>query len=109
MTNWVKAGLRTQLPQGGMIEAEIGPYAILLYNLSGKVFATAATCPHHYAWLSQGQINGTAIHCPRHMGQFDIATGIQLRGPDCPALRTYPTRMMDDQIEVDIGFNNQSA
>jgi nitrite reductase/ring-hydroxylating ferredoxin subunit len=93
MTGWIDVGPRSQLREGGMMEAEAGAAALLLYDLGGVVFATAATCPHHAAWLSQGQITGTAIDCPRHMGQFDIATGAKLRGPDCPNLRTYPTRV----------------
>lgn len=100
MTRWIDAGPRTRLKPGGMLEVQAGTHAVLLYDLAGTVHATSAVCPHHTAWLIQGQITGTAIDCPRHMGQFDIATGRKLRGPECPDLRTYPARVRDGRIEV---------
>jgi nitrite reductase/ring-hydroxylating ferredoxin subunit len=98
---WIDTGPATITP-GGMREAEAGRTALLLINLNGTIHATAAICPHHAAWLSQGQISGTAIDCPRHQGQFDIATGQKLRGPDCENLRTYPARINHGRIEVEI-------
>ena len=100
---WIDVAARSDLAPGGMLEAEAGAHALLLYDLAGEVFATAAICPHHAAWLSQGRITGTAIDCPRHMGQFDIATGRLLRGPACPDLRTYPVCVTAGRIRVDTG------
>jgi nitrite reductase/ring-hydroxylating ferredoxin subunit len=97
---WIDAGPRAALPVGGMQELEANGHALLLYNLAGRIFATSAICPHHAAWLSQGRISGSAIDCPRHMGQFDIATGRQLRGPVCPTLQTYAVRISGERIEV---------
>jgi nitrite reductase/ring-hydroxylating ferredoxin subunit len=97
---WLDAAPRARLSAGRMVEAEAGGRALLIYDIDGQVFATDAICPHHFAWLSQGQISGTAIDCPRHQGQFDIATGRKLRGPDCPDLRTYPARVVGERIEV---------
>jgi nitrite reductase/ring-hydroxylating ferredoxin subunit len=101
--DWMDVGARDLLPAGGMMEAEAGPVALLLYDVAGAVFATAAVCPHHAAWLSQGQISGTAIDCPRHMGRFDIATGRKLRGPDCPDLAVYPVRVVAGRMQVRVG------
>jgi nitrite reductase/ring-hydroxylating ferredoxin subunit len=99
---WFDAGPATLAP-GRMREAEIGRVALLLINLDGTLHAVSAVCPHHAAWLSQGQISGTAIDCPRHQGQFDIATGQKLRGPDCANLRIYPTRTRGARVEVALG------
>ncbi len=99
---WYDAGPATLAP-GRMREAEAGRAALLLINLDGTIHATSAVCPHHAAWLSQGQVSGTAIDCPRHQGQFDIATGRKLRGPDCADLRVYPVRVRAGRIEVEIG------
>jgi nitrite reductase/ring-hydroxylating ferredoxin subunit len=101
-TPWIDAGPATLAP-GQMREAEADRVALLLISLDGTLHATSAVCPHHAAWLSQGQISGTSIDCPRHQGRFDIATGRKLRGPDCADLRVYPARLRDGRIEVAIG------
>lgn len=98
--NWIDVAARDTVPPGGMMEVEAAGAALLLYDLAGTIFATSALCPHHTAWLSQGQITGTAIDCPRHMGQFDIATGRKLRGPECPDLPVFEVRVTDGRIEV---------
>ncbi len=99
---WLDVAARAAVPPGGMLEAEAAGAAVLLYDLGGAIFATSAICPHHAAWLSQGRIDGGAIDCPRHMGQFDIATGRKLRGPACPDLRTFPVCVTDGRIRVRI-------
>ncbi len=99
---WIDVAPRGALAASAMLEVEAGPAALLLYDVAGRVYATSAVCPHHAAWLSQGRIEGEMIDCPRHMGQFHIPTGRQLRGPACPDLRVYPVRVVDGRIEVEV-------
>ena len=97
---WVRACERVALVAGGMREVEAGGAALLLFDVAGQVFATAAICPHHAGWLSQGEVDGEYVNCPRHMGRFHIPTGEQARGPDCPALRVYAVRVADGSVYV---------
>jgi nitrite reductase/ring-hydroxylating ferredoxin subunit len=99
---WIDVADRAALAQHRWMEVEAGPAAILLYDLGGHVYATAAICPHHAAWLFQGGISGDCVDCPRHMGQFHIPTGEQRGGPACPPLQTYPARIAGSRIEVEI-------
>ena len=98
---WIETDARP-LP-GQMMERELAGHALLIYNLDGHFRATSAICPHHAAWLSDGQISGGSIDCPRHMGRFHIATGRQLRGPHCADLRVYPVRQEGGRILIEIG------
>lgn len=97
---WIDIGARAELGLNGILEVEVGGVALLLYDIGGAIYATAAVCPHHAAWLSQGQISGETIDCPRHRGQFHIPTGRKLRGPECPDLRCYPVRIASERISV---------
>jgi len=99
---WIDVLCRTTLAQERMIEVEAGGAALLLFDLGGAVYATAAVCPHHAAWLSQGRVDGEAVECPRHMGRFHIPTGLKLGGPVCPDLRVYPTRIEGERVLVDV-------
>jgi len=99
---WIDAASRRHLASDSLLEVEAGGVAILLYDVAGRVYATAAICPHHAAWLSQGTVRGDVVDCPRHMGQFHIPTGRKLRGPECPDLRAYPVHVQDGRIWVQI-------
>jgi nitrite reductase/ring-hydroxylating ferredoxin subunit len=71
---WVAVATVAQVAAAGMMEAEANGAALLLYNVSGTIYATAAICPHHAAWLSQGAMSGEFVDCPRHQGRFHIPT-----------------------------------
>ena len=103
VSGWVEVVPRCALAGGSALEAEAGRTALLLYDVGGAVYATAAVCPHHAAWLSQGSVAGDLVNCPRHQGQFHIPTGRKTRGPQCADLRTYPTAVRDGVIWVDMG------
>jgi nitrite reductase/ring-hydroxylating ferredoxin subunit len=99
---WLDVASRQAIVSACMLEAEASGRALLLYDVDGTIYATAAVCPHHAAWLSQGSISGDCIDCPRHMGRFHIPTGRQVRGPACPDLRTYAVRLEGDRVFVEI-------
>ncbi len=99
---WIDVADRAALAQRRWMEAEAGHAAILLYDLDGMVYATAAICPHHSAWLFQGGFTGEHVDCPRHMGQFHIPTGVQTGGPACDKLQTYPARVVGGRVQVEV-------
>jgi naphthalene 1,2-dioxygenase system ferredoxin subunit len=99
---WLDVASQGAVVSARMLEAEAAGRALLLYDVDGTIYATAAICPHHAAWLSQGSISGDCIDCPRHLGRFHIPTGRQMRGPACPDLRTYPVRVENERVFVEI-------
>lgn len=99
--SWIDVADAAQVAAAGMFEAEAGGAALLLYDVAGVIYATAAVCPHHSAWFSQGGMSGEFVDCPRHQGRFHIPTGRQVRGPECPALRTYPVRVEAGRVFVE--------
>ncbi len=102
MSGWVRLLPWSDIAGQAPREIEAGRTALLLYDIAGQAYATAAICPHHAAWLSQGSIEGDRVNCPRHQGQFHIPTGVKTRGPQCPDLRTYPAEIRDGDVWVDI-------
>ncbi len=72
----------------------IGPVAV--YHIGGQVYAVGDVCPHAGARLSEGELAGTVVTCPRHGSQFDVCTGERLRGPADVPIETY-------RVEVDGG------
>jgi nitrite reductase/ring-hydroxylating ferredoxin subunit len=97
---WVDVAAAEQVARAGMLETEARGAALLLYNVAGAIYATAAICPHHAAWFSQGGMDGEYVDCPRHQGRFHIPTGRRVRGPECSDLRTYPTSVSGGRVLV---------
>ncbi len=68
-------------------DTPVGPIA--LYHIRGELFAVEDRCPHAGATLSEGEVDGSIVTCPRHGSQFDVCTGERVRGPADVALRTF--------------------
>ena len=71
-------------------------------SLDGDAFATDGLCTHEQVHLADGLVMDETIECPKHNGRFNYQTGAALRAPVCDALKTYPARIKDDRIEIDI-------
>lgn len=69
-----------------------GPVA--LYRVQGQWCAISDSCPHAGAPLSEGELEGSVVTCPRHGSQFDVRTGERLRGPADNEVRSH--RLIED-------------
>lgn len=67
-----------------------------------EVFASDGLCTHEQVHLADGLLMGHQIECPKHNGRFDIRDGAPKRAPVCDALRTYPARVTDGRIEIEL-------
>lgn len=69
-------------------DGPVGPVAV--YHLGKDLYACQDRCPHAGATLSEGEMEGPVVTCPRHGSQFDVRTGERRRGPSDADLHTYP-------------------
>src|SRR5215469_9064408 len=97
---WVRAAARGDLAEGEVLVVEVEGHSIALYDVDGSIFATDNICTHAYARLSDGWLDGELIECPLHAARFDIRTGKVLDPPATEDLRTYPVRLVGDEIQV---------
>lgn len=91
-----------EVPQGEIRKAILPDGTeIALYNVEGRIHATADRCTHGEASLSEeGTILGGTVECSWHFGAFDIATGKAVAMPCTDALRVYPVTIIDGFIHV---------
>ena len=97
---WVRVAAVAALADGAALPVKLGDTPIALYRLDGKIYALDDVCPHEFALLSQGFVEGGAIECPLHQACFDIATGRCLSGPTTVDLRTYAVRIDGGEVFV---------
>jgi naphthalene 1,2-dioxygenase ferredoxin component len=97
---WVRAAARGDLAEGEVLGVEVAGRSIALYGADDGIFATDNICTHAYACLSDGWLDGDVIECPLHAARFDIRTGKVLDPPATDDLKTYPVRVVGDEIQV---------
>ena len=81
---------------------EVDGQLVAVFNLGERFFVTSNVCTHQFALMSDGHVDGEYVECPMHQGRFPIPTGCAKGVPVSEALRTYPLRVRDGQIEISL-------
>jgi 3-phenylpropionate/trans-cinnamate dioxygenase ferredoxin subunit len=81
---------------------EIDSVPIIVFQIAGEIFAIGDVCTHDDGPLGDGEVDGCEVICPRHGARFDVRTGKATSLPAVVDIPAYPTRVIDDQIEVGI-------
>lgn len=102
MAEWIDVAPASELQAGDrkVVHSEIGPIAV--FNLSGELFAIEDVCTHDGGELASGACDGDQIICPRHGARFNIRSGKVLAPPAFEDIETFPTRIENDTVQVDI-------
>jgi nitrite reductase/ring-hydroxylating ferredoxin subunit len=77
-----------------------GGLRIALAYVDGKVFAVDDMCSHEDASLSKGSLHSECVKCPLHGSRFDLRTGEALDEPAEDPIRTYPVKIVGNDILV---------
>jgi 3-phenylpropionate/trans-cinnamate dioxygenase ferredoxin subunit len=80
----------------------IDGHAVLVCNVGGEFYALADTCTHDRGPLGEGRLRGHLIECPRHGSRFDIRDGEAKTPPAMRQVTTYPVRVRDGAVEVQL-------
>jgi nitrite reductase/ring-hydroxylating ferredoxin subunit len=97
---WVRVAALSDVTDDAAFAAKLGNRAIALYRVDGNIHALDDICTHALALLSQGFVENGAVECPLHGARFDIATGRCVAPPASADLRTYPVRLVGDDVYV---------
>ncbi len=54
-----------------------GDRELALYNVGGRLYATANECRHQGGPLGEGVLQGCHVICPWHYWKYDVTTGQQ--------------------------------
>ena len=90
------------VPPGTARRVIAGDREIALYNVDGELYATDDICSHEEASLSDGELIGHVVECPLHGARFDVRTGKPLSLPAVVPVETFPVRVVDGKVEVEV-------
>jgi 3-phenylpropionate/trans-cinnamate dioxygenase ferredoxin subunit len=90
------------IPPGEVRVFETDCERVAVCNVEGAFYALEDLCTHDDGPLGEGTLDGCAILCPRHGALFDVRSGAVLRAPAVTPVRTYPLKVEDGQILVEL-------
>ncbi|MBV8850940.1 MAG: non-heme iron oxygenase ferredoxin subunit [Methylobacteriaceae bacterium] len=74
---------------------------IAVYRVDDAIYATNDVCPHAFALLSTGFLDGHQIECPLHGAIFDVRTG-KCHVATYDDVRAYKAEVRDGDVFVDL-------
>ncbi len=94
-----------ELPPGTVKIVHTGQLSVGVYNLGGELYGLEDRCSHDDGPLAEGDFEpdeGIAV-CPRHGARFDIRSGRALTLPAYLPVETFPVRVVDGIVRVEVG------
>jgi len=92
----------TELPEGERLFIEINDEPVVIFNVSGKLYAVEDRCSHDDGPLGEGEIEGNEVICPRHGARFGLQDGQAKSMPAYEDITWYPVRIVNQQIEIGV-------
>ena len=102
MSYWLDVIRNDDLASGTRHLVDIDGITVVVFNLGGAYFAIKDECPHDRGMLSDGELDGEVIICPRHGARFSIRTGTVLGPPAYEDLVTFPVRISQGKVQVKV-------
>lgn len=100
---FVAAFPASELPERNSRIFRFQDHEILVCHAAGGFYAVQNRCSHAESPLDQGRIRRNLISCPLHGMLFDLTTGEPKGRLTRVPLKTYPVRVVDGVVEVDVG------
>ena len=93
-----------ELPPGTVRIVRVGAITVGVYNCGGELYALEDRCTHDDGPLCEGEweVDACIAICPRHGARFDIRSGQALTLPAYLPVETYPVRVVDGVVMVDV-------
>jgi len=77
----VRIGSSKDVLSGQMRVFDLEGTKVNVASAGGNLYAFDDTCTHAGCSLARGKLDGTTVTCPCHGSQFDVTSGVVLRGP----------------------------
>ena len=104
MTTGFAAGLRaSQVAPGTVVTVTVQGVPLCVGQTEdGRWGAIDDVCTHDGGDLGDGELDGSAVECPRHGGRFDLFSGRVLALPPVVPVNAYPVHLDGEDVVVEL-------
>lgn len=99
----IELGPLAAMPDGIGRRVDVGDDRIAVFRLGDEVHAIGDRCSHAEASLSEGEVVGNEVECPRHGALFDITTGAPLSLPATKSVPTHQVEILEGMVLLTVG------
>ena len=99
--SWIPVAPAEAIPPGDYATVEVDGAFVAVFNVDGEFFAIDDVCTHDGGGLAGGVLEDHQVICPRHGARFCLRTGAALTPPAYEPVRSYATRVVEGQVEVE--------
>jgi nitrite reductase/ring-hydroxylating ferredoxin subunit len=93
--------------------ADVEPGTVRVVDIDGRSLCLGLTeegewgaidnvCTHDGGTLGEGELDDTAVECPRHGGRFDLFSGRVLSLPPVRPVNAYAARVEGNEVQVEL-------
>ena len=101
---WVEACAVDDIEEEDVLRFDHGDRSFAIYRSADDAFfATDGFCTHERQHLADGLVMDDIIECPKHNGRFNYRTGEAKGAPVCVNLQTFPVKVLDGKVMIDLG------
>jgi nitrite reductase/ring-hydroxylating ferredoxin subunit len=102
--SWLDVPVALPSP-GRMTVFEAAGQRLVLCNAGGTPYVLQDRCPHAFACLSEGRLDGFMLECPLHGGKLDVRDGSPAAPPIRKPVRSFAVRRAGEQLQVELASN----
>lgn len=103
MATWIDACATGDIDAEDAIRFDHGGHTfVVCRNHQDQYFCADGLCTHEQVHLADGLVVENTIECPKHASIFDFTTGEVETPPACENLRTYPTKIENGRVMIEI-------
>ena len=100
-TTWKHLCPAAKLSEGEPLGFQLDDLRIGLFKVDGEIFAMDDVCPHAFALLSTGFLEGHVVECPLHGVMFDVTNG-ECHSGDYDDARVFQVEIREGEIYVNL-------
>jgi CRP/FNR family transcriptional regulator len=97
----ITVGKAGDIAPGQVASFSVEGKQVAVANIEGKLFAFSDICTHMGCQLSEGPTKDNVISCVCHGSQFDMTSGVVVRGPAWMPLATYTVEVVGGEIHLE--------
>ncbi len=101
---WIEVGNQEVLKKNDVLRFDFDQHTYAVYRTAeDEYYASEGICTHGNTHLTDGMVIGKQIECAKHNGRFNMNDGTVARPPVCIGLKTYPVKIENNTLYLNIG------
>jgi nitrite reductase/ring-hydroxylating ferredoxin subunit len=100
--NYVAAIEAAEIEEKSFRCLQVAGIDVVICRFRDTIYALEDRCSHALASFDKGRMRGYRLLCPVHGAMFDVRDGSALSLPAKKPVRSFPIRVVDGTVEIDV-------